>query len=499
MIATLACFLTGAILLVEQEVEGIVIGRPNPLTGEPYVNFRNADLDGDGLQDILLPDRLLLQRSGEFPPGLSVPLPRVSEEPEYDIFGGKLYLLSGNTLEIYRLKGRDWTAVDTSRIDWPHQRSEPGEETPGESRDAPQGKLGRYLYDFSGDGVPEILIPTPDGLQLYENRGTGYRPVHTLEVYPPPIAVFAEQAPIWPAKLRAVSFPMSRLRFRLLLDAPSLTVFSSSTELDSRVRHRVTRWSVDRKSRTPLDLQPSAPFISEPLPAFLQPCRLNPDDTPDFAGIRSEKLESSLVPERVNEIIATTDGGKTIQTFRSKSFQSLCAFVDVDGDGRRDAIVESTGLFRGGLREFLVKSLGERTISHTLAVHLQDDRGVFSRTPDLRQNISITLSRPPFRRGKIFDAYQNGESINITGDIDGDGKRDLVVRTHPDRLGIFLNVDMAFSRSPDRSITITEHDRFGVADVDGDGRTDIVVYSEALPDSEEPGRTLVYFSRSSSP
>ena len=494
MIGALACFLTGAILLVEHEVEGIVVGRPNPLTGAPALNFRSADLDADGLQDILLSDRLLLQRLGEFPPALSIALPRISENPEYDVFDGKLYLRSSGRLEKYGLKGVDWEVLDSWRVEWPQEPSASSEQAPDENTGASGGRLGRFLHDISNDGLPEILIPTSSGLQIFAKRDDGYRPDQTLDVYAPPTAIL-QQIPIWPKKSRALSFPMSRLRFRLVLDGPSVILYSSSTDLDTRVRHRVKRWEFTRDGGHRAQPGDAPPFISNAIPAFLQPCRLNADDTPDFAGVRSTRMETSLVPERVIELVATTDGGKTLQTFRSKSFQSLCAFVDVNGDGRRDAIVESTGLFSGGLREFLVKSMGERRISHTLRVHYQDEAGVFSKVPSLQHHFSITLTRPPFRHGKIFSQYQKGELVNVTGDFDGDGKRDLLVRTHPDRLSIYLNQGSAFSSSPDRTATLTEHERFGVADVDGDGRTDIVVFGHDSRDAEAVERTRVFFSR----
>ena len=95
----------------------------------------------------------------------------------------------------------------------------------------------------------------------------------------------------------------------------------------------------------------------------------------------------------------------------------------------------------------------------------------------------------------MFREYRNGELVNLSGDLNGDGRRDLVAKTRPDLLSIFLSRDTTFSKSADRTLPLPEHTRFGVADIDADGRSDIVVYSDPAPDTNEQAKTLVYFSR----
>ena len=340
MIALLLCVAAGASFFVEQELEGIVVGRPNPLNGRPSVNYRSEDLDRDGLKDILLPDRLLLQRSGEFPRALTVALPRVTGHMEYDVFGGMLYLRSGGVLEIHLLDGMTWKRVLRQSIAWPDLEPEP-EELPSAADAATEdGTLGHFLYDLFGNGVPEIVVPGVDGLYVYANRGLGYTSIEILDVYTRPKIVFPAHAPLWPSEARTVSYPSSRLSFRLVLDAHSISVFSRSAGLDDLVRYRISRWRFDQELGHRLRADTPPAHLVGPLPSFLQPSRLNQDEIPDFAGVRRYFTETSPVPEPIREIVATTDGGKTLQSFRSKSFQTLCAFVDFDGDGDLDAIVE---------------------------------------------------------------------------------------------------------------------------------------------------------------
>ncbi len=499
MISALIYVVIGAVIFVEKEMDTIAVGRPNPLTGRPSVNYRHADFDRDGLVDIFLPDRVLLQRGGEFPAALSVPLPLPLKKPEYDVFDSKLYLRTGDRLEIHRLNGMTWERVLRQTIAWPDLL--PGEdETPGETGvERTHGTLGHYLHDLSGNGVPEIVVPAADGLYIYANEGLEYGAKHVVDVYPSPKVIFPERAEVWPAQARTIAHPPSRLRFRLFLDGDSVTVLSRSADPSGLIRHHTSVWLLEpKRGYQPRDGGP-ATSVTARIPAHLQPCRLNGDTTPDFAAVRSHISETSPMPQPIQELVLTTDGGKTLQSFRSRSFQTLCVLVDFDGDGDLDVVVESTGLYKGGLRESLTRSLSERTLTHTLAIHLQDAQGRFSKTPDLVQKLAIKLARPPFRDGPLFAEYQNGGSVNITGDLNGDGKRDLVVRTHPERLSIYLNDDLAFPKTPSRTLDIEPGARFGVADVDGDGRSDIVIHREASLESGASRRTAVYFSRRNAP
>lgn len=499
MISALICVVIGAVVFVEKEMDAIVVGRPNPLTGQPSLNYRHADFDQDGLADILLPDRVLLQRAGEFPAALSVPLPLPLDKPEYDVFDNKLYLRTGDRLEIHRLNGMTWERILGQDIAWPDLLPDENE-PPGEMEaEKTHGTLGRYLYDLSGNGVPEIVVPAIEGLHVYANEGRGYTAKHVIDVYPSPKVIFPERTLVWPPEARAITFPPTRLRFRLFLDGNSITVISRSAGLGSLIRRHTSSWLFDvERGYLPRDGGPAA-SVTAPIPAYLQPCRLNADSTPDFAGVRTYISENSLVPEQIQELVLTTDGGKTLQSFRSKSFQTLCVFVDFDGDGDLDAVVESTGLYKGGLREFLTRSLSERTLPHTIAIHLQDAQGRFSKTPDLLKKLSIKLAQPPFRDGPLFTEYQNGGLVNITGDLNGDRKRDLVVRTHPDRLSIYLNENLAFPKAPSRTLDIAPDARFGVADVDGDALSDIIIYREASLEAGTSRHTIVHFSRRTAP
>lgn len=486
-------FLFSALFLHEQEIEGLSIEVPNVLSGEVQGNFRSADMNHDGQPDLLLPDRVMLQRGGEFPPNLSIVLPRIDGLCVYDIFDSVLYVRTPGALETYRIDGTNWKNVATQRLFWPDMT---GLESSDDdtAQDTGTAQWGRFLHDVNGDGVPEILLLGHAGLLVYASNDERYGFVRTLDVYPERMAIVSPGMQVWPPSHRRYVFPASRLAFRMFVDKTMLTFVSGQIGEDDLVQHTVTRHRLDPESEYAVQADTIEPHKSSLLPAFLQPCRLNGDDTVDYAGMRSFETNTGLLPERIYEIYASTDGGNSIQVYRTKAFPPLCAFTDMDGDGDLDIVLESTGFFEGGIRDFLTRLTSHRSLVHSLDVHFQHDDGSFSLSPDMHHEVTIKLERPPIQNGRMFATYKEGRSYNLTGDLDGDGRRDLVVQTHPNRLSVFLNQGTRFTRSPQRTFEIPKMEGFAVADIDADGRSDIVL---TTPDATGPGGTTarVFFIR----
>ena len=126
---------------------------------------------------------------------------------------------------------------------------------------------------------------------------------------------------------------------------------------------------------------------SDVLPRHLQPCRLNEDGMIDYAGGRWEVSETAAFPVPLYETWATLDGGKHFYVQRAPSLQQSrphCSFVDFDGDGDLDMVVEATGLFEGGAREALERFLTRSAVDHVIRVHVQGN-GRFANTPRCRR------------------------------------------------------------------------------------------------------------------
>ena len=62
-----------------------------------------------------------------------------------------------------------------------------------------------------------------------------------------------------------------------------------------------------------------------------------------------------------------------------------------------------------------------------------------------------------------------------------------------------MNENLAFPKTPDRTVAIPRDARFAVADIDGDGRSDIVVYGSEALESSGVERALIHFSRTAGP
>ena len=90
----------------------------------------------------------------------------------------------------------------------------------------------------------------------------------------------------------------------------------------------------------------------------------------------------------------------------------------------------------------------------------------------------------------------------MSGDFNGDGLLDALVRNRIDRLALFLNDAGTFPATPKAALTIRGRWDFIVADVDADGRSDIIITQTAPPEEEQAARgevlSRVFLSREAS-
>jgi len=228
---------------------------------------------------------------------------------------------------------------------------------------------------------------------------------------------------------------------------------------------------------------------TQPGPAHVRPCRLNGDGVIDLAGGCWETSRTATLPLPVYETWASLDGGATFTVRRTTAlpgFRPRCSFIDFDGDGLLDLVTEETGLFDGGVRETLARVLTLPGVRHEVAVCFQRAGG-FEKRPGYRAAFDIDLGTPPVRHGEMFQRYQAGELVDVTGDFDGDGWRDVAVRDRVDNLSIHLTRPGA-RPVQGAELALPTGARFHVADVNGDGRSDVVTQNRE-------GATKVYFPK----
>lgn len=108
---------------------------------------------------------------------------------------------------------------------------------------------------------------------------------------------------------------------------------------------------------------------------------------------------------------------------------------DVNGDGRNDLVlvkVEKLGVWSA------LQVLVTKTIDLDLYVYLCGSDGRYRDVPDYSRTLNVPLVMAftgwSFRLETPF-------IVNFTGDFDGDGRKDLLVKTAPDKLSVFAGQD----------------------------------------------------------
>ncbi len=496
MIPLLHLFL-GAITFVAQDVSGVQVGRVNPLTGTATVNYLHADFDQDGNLDLLLPREVVFHRENGFRSKHRVSLPVSGKTAMADVWDNALYLRTEMGLGVYMWRKGGWEKTFAQRLVWPPTFRIPTPPSPfGQA--APAIDLQPFLHDLDDDGVPEILTVDESAIYLFRREKEEYALAVQWEVFPPLMLMAAEERPVWPASARRIAFPARQMACRWFLDGDALSVLTRHRMPEETVQYRCVRHRLDPVQRWSLKGEATREE-SQPLAAYLRPCRLNGDDVIDYAGGRWELSPSSAVPVMLYETRATLDGGHTYHVRRTRTLQARgarphCSFVDFDGDGDADMVTEATHLYDGGIREAAARFRTARKIQHELLVYRQNPAG-FSKRPALQAQFDIQLLQAPIRDGLMFRRYRNAEILDLTGDFNGDGYRDLVVRERLERLSVHLAAGFAFAPAAEATVSIPAAGRFGVADVDGDGRSDIVLRWTGTPETGGGERSRVFFSR----
>lgn len=496
MIGAIAIFCMGLTAFQSLDLP-IEVSPPEPLSGLVSANFRLTDVDGNGAPDLVVPDEVFLQTDGRFQTDAPIAMYPTSGRTRIDTQDGALYIQESKRLTIVQWRDGAWKVKTKQAMVWPSPAPEDAQTT-SQGMAGHDVELTRFLHDFDGDGIPEIVFPGKGGLHIYRLGPEGYDETTCAPIFPPLHMVYAPASALWPPNVRHFDFPARETACKYVLEANRATVFSMERSGERSSRYRVTTYVLEAARQFQVRAEDGSSWVTEPMSNGMRPCRLSSEDTWDFAGGDWELSQATSLPIPVFETRATFDRGKTWQTFRSVSFRPSCLFIDADGDGRRDLLTESIGLLEGGIRESVDRFLSARQIEHSISIYLQHDKA-FPPKPDWHARITISLDAPPLRNTEFFQRYQAGELLDVTGDYDGDGRRDLLVQDRPDRLSVYLSTPNGFGTIPETAIAVERNARFAVCDVNGDGRSDIAVYPTPATKPGKGPMAQVWFSRRAAP
>ena len=158
-------------------------------------------------------------------------------------------------------------------------------------------------------------------------------------------------------------------------------------------------------------------------------------------------------------------------------------YVDFDGDGLTDLTMGSVNTGLGGMARAMIGN----SISMNLAVYrLEDD--AFHRRPDVTKKIQTPFA-PFTKRGVLFPTV-------LSGDVNGDGRMDLLAVERWDELSVYLgkNSPQLLTDEPINLVVEAPTDeRFAkVRDLDGNGKDDVFIQ---YPSATEANRVVVLMAQ----
>jgi hypothetical protein len=374
------------LVLVPVDMPGVEVGRSNPLTGACVVNFRTADLDGDGKVDLLFPTAVQFQDSGgRFPSDQRVPVPGFEESPAVDIWQGRLYLLYPARVVCLKWNGSAWETLRDQALA-SDEAGQPSALT-ARSVDRPTLRLEQFLQDIDGDGTPEILVPGSQGIRIFAERDGAYIALPPLNAYPPLHVADPPEQRLWPPE----TFFGARSRTHGVPGDLAVPACLSATLPEGR-----SGFCNQRRNRL---CQVFALAADQ---------RARPPNRSGLCATRPARCWNGLTGRRLKPVKRQSCLSHDLREHWRQDFAgdahallpSFVLFVDFDRDGALDMVTEETGFRRG--RRALIRFATMAQVQHRVRVHLRDAAGTFPRGRAGRVSRSI-LAAAELCRARCFE------------------------------------------------------------------------------------------------
>ncbi len=162
------------------------------------------------------------------------------------------------------------------------------------------------------------------------------------------------------------------------------------------------------------------------------------------------------------------------QVLRKSDWTPSLPVVDLDGDGLPDLVL---GYSQLDSREGIRKELTARQLDYSLRFFFQRPGAGFPKEADCQRDLVLHMDQTEYPLSFGLSRYFE-RCVRLDGDFNGDGKKDLAVREHGDAISIyfFQSREKGFSSKPDLKFSCPkEIDGWVAEDLNGDGVSDMIV------------------------